>query len=80
MAEDNPDGIRDPGAAGQAGGISDGSSPAAGKTSTHRPGHEAHEPSGVARGPVTKRDKQESEPELSETATPPGPLEPGNRA
>ena len=77
MAEDN--GIRDPGAAGQAGGISDGSSPSAGKTSTHRPGHKQHEPSGVKRGPVSKRDEKESEPEMNETGMPPGPLEPGNR-
>jgi hypothetical protein len=63
MPEDKP--IRDPGAAG--------------KTSTHRPGHKAQPPLGVMRGPVPKPTAKQSEPELSGVGTPPGPLTPGNR-
>jgi hypothetical protein len=73
-------GIRDPAAAGQADGLSDGSSPAAGKTSTHRPGHKPKPPAGVTRGPVTKHDQKTSESELTEGDMPPGPLTPGDRA
>jgi hypothetical protein len=78
MAEDKS--IRDPGAAGQAGGRSDSTSPAAGKTSTHRPGHKPQPPPGVTRGPVPKPGEKQSEPEMNEAGTPPGPLAPGNRA
>ena len=80
MAEDKPRDIRDPSAAGQAGGLSDGSSPASGKTSVHPPGHKHREPSGVKRGPISKDPRKESEADLAEADTPPGPLTPGNRA
>lgn len=83
MPEDNPKGGRDPSAVGNTGGISDSTSPSAGKKSVHRPGHKSTEPSGTERGPVRKRRPEEVEADVDaiESADmPPGPLTPGTRA